>query len=290
MRDETAQNQDAHVNDRSASQPATHRVVVLLAAYKANGTVREAAESILDNTLAVDLLVIDDCSPEPVADVLGDLLAAHPERMRLVRMAKNSSQAACFNFALHEVLGRGYDYVAVMDADDVALPGRFVAQVAFLDAHPDVGAVGTAMQTFDEVTLEPIYVHRHPSDDEAIRRAMFFNSAMVQPSAMIRAEVFRLMGGYNPAIQAALDYEFWRRIQTRWKLANLPEVLLRYRLSSGGQTMAGRRKQLSARLRVQLLYFVPGEWRAWAGVLLTLGLFVVPLRALIAAKSLMWKS
>lgn len=278
------------MNDRPATETETPRVVVLLAAYNASKTIREAVTSLLSNTLAADILVIDDCSPEPVADVLADLVAAHPGRLRVMRMAKNSNQAACFNSALHEVVGHGYEFVAVMDADDVALPDRFARQVAFLDANPEVGAVGTWMQTFDETTLEPVYVHRHPTDDEGIRRAMCFNSAMVHPSAMVRAEVFRLMGGYNPAIQAALDYELWRRIQTRWKLANLPEVLLRYRLSSQGQTMAGRRKQLAARLKVQLLYFRPGEWRSWAGVAMTAAFFLVPLRAVIAVKAVLWKS
>ena len=277
------------MNYRSASEPATSRVVVLMAAYNASGTVREAVTSILDNTLAADLLVIDDCSAEPVAEVLADLLVAHPDRLRVMRMATNSRQSSCLNAGLFSVLPRGYDFVALMDADDVALPARLATQAAFLDAHPEVGACGSWMQTFDETTLQPMYVHRHPTDDEAIRAAMYFNSAVVHPSMMVRAEVFRLMGGYNPALQAAEDYELWRRIQTRWKLANIPEVLLRYRLSSKGQSMAGRRRQLGIRLRVQLLYFRPSAWRAWAGVALTLGLFVVPLRVLIAAKAALWK-
>lgn len=278
------------MNDRPATETATPRVVVLLAAYNASKTIREAVTSLLSNTLAADILVIDDCSPEPVADVLADLVAAHPGRLRVMRMAKNSRQSSCLNAGLYEMLPRGYEFVALMDADDIALPERLARQAAYLDANPEVGAVGSWMHTFDETTLEPMYVHRHPTDDEGIRRAMFFNSAMVHPSMMVRAEVFRLMGGYNPALQAAEDYELWRRIQTRWKLANLPEVLLRYRLSSQGQSMAGRRKQLAIRLRVQLLYFRPGDWRAWAGVALTAALFVVPLRAVIAAKAALWKS
>lgn len=273
----------------TASETTTPRVVVLMAAYDASGTIREAVTSILDNSFRADLLVIDDCSPEPVAEVIADLLDAHPERLRVLRMPVNSRQSSCLNAGLYDSLPRGYDFVALMDADDIALPERLARQVAFLDAHPEVGACGTAMQTFDETTLAPMYVHRHPSDDEGIRQAMYFNSAMVHPSMMVRAEVFRLMGGYNPALQAAEDYELWRRIQSRWRLANLPEVLLRYRLSSKGQSMAGRRRQLAIRLRVQLLYFRPSAWRAWAGVALTLGLFVVPLRTLVAAKSAMWK-
>ena len=277
------------MNDPTANGSATPRVVVLMAAYDAAGTIAEAASSILDNTLAADLLIVDDCSPRPMADALAHLVATHGERLRVVRMPVNSRQSSCLNTALFEVLPKGYEFVALMDADDIALPQRLAEQVAFLDAHPDVGAVGTWMQTFDETTLEPMYVHRHPTDDDAIRDAMYFNSAMVHPSMMVRAAVFRTMGGYNPALQAAEDYELWRRIQSRWKLANLPVVLLRYRLSSKGQSMAGRRKQLAIRLRVQLLYFRPTKWRAWAGLAFTLALFVVPLRVLVNFKAAMWK-
>ena len=277
------------MNESTANHSATSRVVVLMAAYDAAATIGEAVRSILDNTLAADLLVIDDCSPRPMAEVLGDLLAAHPERLRVMRMPVNSRQSACLNAGLLEMLPKGYAYVALMDADDIALPERLAEQVAFLDAHPEIGAVGTWMQTFDETTLAPMYVHRHPVDDAGIRQAMYFNSAVVHPSMMVRAEVFRTMGGYNPVLQGAEDYELWRRIQSRWKLANLPRVLLRYRLSSKGQSMAGRRRQLAIRLKVQLIYFRPSAWRAWGGVLLTLMLFLVPMRALLFAKARMWR-
>ncbi len=59
-------------------------------------------------------------------------------------------------------------------------------------------------------------------------------------------------------------------------IANLPEYLLHYRLSTGGMSMSSRKRQLVDRLRVQLAYFHLLKWQAWVGVARTLALLIVP--------------
>jgi hypothetical protein len=67
-----------------------------------------------------------------------------------------------------------------------------------------------------------------------------------------------------------------RRIATRYDLANIPECLLSYRISHGGQSRSRRHRQLYDRLRIQLKYFEPMEWRAWAGIVKTMMAWLVP--------------
>jgi glycosyltransferase involved in cell wall biosynthesis len=262
--------------------PETARadVAVLMTAYKAERTINEAIQSILANEPACDILVIDDCSPVPVASVV----PTH-ERITIHRLGRNSGPGAARNAGLEILLAKGYPYIAVMDADDIALPTKFAKQRTFLEAHPNVGAVGTFARFFDEDTGETVFFQSHPTEPAAIRDAMFFNLPAVHPSVMLRAEAFRIAGFYDSRYRTAEDYELLRRVAKTFDVANLPEHLFDYRLSSRGQSLANRQRQLADRLRIQVEYFEPLNWRAWAGVAKTLALFAMPNALLMKFKN-----
>lgn len=270
-------------NETSEGGRRGSRVAVLMAAYDAERTLRQAVDSILAQTMPADLLIVDDCSRRPVAEVLADLA----DRVTIHRMPANGGPSAARNAGLALLLAQGYDFVAVMDADDVAYPDRLAEQVAFLDAHPRVGAVGGWIHMREEASFAPVYVQGYPADDAAIRKAMFFNSAMAHPTVTFRASVLAEVGAYDVRTRTAEDFDLLRRVQQRAELANLPHVVLDYRLSLHGQSMGNRRRQLRDRLRVQLRYFDPRTWRAWAGVGWTLLLFLVPLRVKMALSVLL---
>lgn len=255
------------------------RIAVIMAAYNAEATLAQAARSVtqaVDGSAStaglVDLVIVDDASRIPATDVLG----GEAPGLHILRLDTNGGPSVARNRALEWVLARDYEFIAILDADDAARPERFVAQAAFLDAHPEIGVVGSWMQIVDENTFAPIYQQRDPTDDDGIRGAMFFNSAIQHPTLMARAELFRRYGGYDGSFRAAEDYEMLRRFQRHTRFANLPVVLVDYRLSQNGQSLGRRRRQLWDRLRVQARYFNPLDWRAWAGVAKTLVLFATP--------------
>lgn len=250
-----------------------------MTAYKAEGTINEAIGSILSGEPACDILIVDDCSPVPVSDVV----PAHA-RVEVVRLPANGGPGPARNFGLQRLLDRGYRYIAIMDADDVALPGKFEKQLAFLERNPRVGALGTFARFFDENTRETLFFQSHPDTPEDIRKAMYFNLPMVHPSVMVRADVFRDVGFYDPRYRTAEDYELMRRVSRKYDLANLEEYLFDYRMSSRGQSLANRRRQLGDRLKIQIEYFESKNWRAWAGVVQTLVLFVMPTSLVLRMK------
>jgi hypothetical protein len=93
---------------------------------------------------------------------------------------------------------------------------------------------------------------------------------------MVRTKVLADVGLYDERYAAAEDYELFRRITRRYKAANVPEFLMDYRISSGGISQRRRVRQLRDRLAIQLRYFEPREWRAWAGVARTAASFLIP--------------
>ena len=107
-------------------------VSVVLPFYR-NPLVREAVDSILSQTFRdFELIALDDCSGNGVADLLADI---RDPRLRLVRRERNGGENATRNHGIELARGR---YIAFQDHDDISYPSRLETQVRFLDAHPAV--------------------------------------------------------------------------------------------------------------------------------------------------------
>jgi hypothetical protein len=176
-----------------------------------------------------------------------------------------------------------------MDADDVSYPHRFASQIAFLDEHPEYAMVGSGARFIDDESGAPLMFYMPPLTPEAIRHALFFNNCFVHPTWLFRAEALASAGPYSLEYPAAEDYEFLRRITPRLAIANVPEVLIDYRISTGGISVSKRQRQLLDRLKIQARYMEPLEWRCWAGMAKTLMLFAIPRRLLTTLKA-EWRS
>jgi len=249
-----------------------------MTAYNAEKTIGKAIESLRSDSEPFDMLIVDDCSRIPLAD----LVAAIDKTIEVVRPQKNLGVAGAKNFGLRQLLDKDYEFIAMMDADDVCRERRLAKQAAFLRANPDVALVGSWVRYIDENTHEVVFFGRPPCDARRIREALYVNNCMVHSTWMIRTHALRLSGLYSSAYPAAEDYELLRRMETRFDFANLPEFLLDFSLSMSGVSMTRRRRQLFDRLRIQAGYFDPWRWNAWIGVARTLALLAVP-RAVLAA-------
>jgi len=136
-------------------------------------------------------------------------------------------------------------YIARLDADDECLPERFEKQIAFLDAHPQVGLLGSQVHRMGTVRSD---TGSHlPTDHESIMQALTTGQhAICHPSIMCRKEAFDQVGGYKPCIGE--DWDMYLRFGENWKLANHPECLLRYRYH-GGSINGAKMGELRKRIR-----------------------------------------
>jgi glycosyltransferase involved in cell wall biosynthesis len=248
------------------------KVAVLVAAHNAEKTIRDAVESVLCGSMPCRVFVVDDGSRVPVASMLG----TYGGRVEIIRLDDNRGPAAARNVGLTRILAQDFDYIAIQDADDISYADRLATQAACLGTDASLGAVGSWTKHFDEHSGAATLYRKRPTDAAAIRNMMFFNIGLSHASTMFRADALRAVGVYDEAYPAAEDYELLRRVATRYELGNVPEFLLAYRVSSQGQSLRRRRRQLFDRLRVQLKYFAPLQWRAFAGVAQTAASFVVP--------------
>ena len=258
-----------------------HDVAVIMPAYNAEKTIRRAVESLMRSVLPCDLLIVDDCSRIPVAEVLGPL----PANVEILRLDQNSGVVGARNAGVSRLLERSYEFIAVLDADDVSYPERLGRQAAFLRANPGIALVGSWARYIDENNGSAVYHYRPPSEPDAIRDALFLNNCTVHSSWMVRAQALREVGLYDERYPLGEDYELLRRMAAKFAFANLPEYLIDYTISMSGLSMQKRRAQLLDRLRIQVKYFDPRRRSAWLGVARTLLLFAVPRRVLAAYRA-----
>jgi GT2 family glycosyltransferase len=200
------------------------QVSVILPVYNGEAYLRAAVASIVEQSFRdFELLAIDGGSTDGSLRTLGEF-AAGDERIRVVKQSGRGLVQA-----LNEgvALARG-EFLARMDADDVALPNRFEEQVAFLRGHPDVAVVGSAM-TLINGDGRPIREMSYPQQPAEIAEALKAGSALAHPSVMMRRAIVQDMGGYREILGFAEDYDLWLRMAERTSLANLPARLMFYR-------------------------------------------------------------
>ncbi|HVF67307.1 MAG TPA: glycosyltransferase [Pyrinomonadaceae bacterium] len=205
------------------------RVSVLLPVYQGERYLREAVDSILNQTFNdFEFIIIDDASTDGSAEIIGSY---GDPRIRFVRNDANLGLTATLNAGLE--LARG-EYVARMDQDDVSLPERLSRQVAFMDSRPELAASGTWAKEIDEggnVTGE-----RRMTVGEQMEYGYWWPCPIIHPSAFIRRS---LLGGirYEPDVGHAADYDLWLALKKNHALDNLPEFLILYRVHGGSTSI-----------------------------------------------------
>jgi len=206
------------------------KVTVVIPVYNREKYVGIAVDSILSQTFPyVELLVIDDGSIDRSIDVV---LSYSDPRIRLARNNTNLGVATTRNKGIQ--LARG-EYLAFLDSDDWAHPGRLAKQTAFLDNHPDYAAVGSWIEWMSEAGHPSGRIKRKPTSPEEIAAWRLFQQGIENSASMARTDVLRAYR-HREEFDVCEDFELWARIAANHKLATLPEVLVRRRMHAGQLT------------------------------------------------------
>ncbi|MBN2289261.1 MAG: glycosyltransferase [Candidatus Glassbacteria bacterium] len=231
------------------SEKSSPRLSVVMSVYNGGKYLDEALQSTLGQSFRdFEFIAIDDGSGDDTWAVLSRYAARDP-RLVLRRNERNIGLTRSLNLGLE--LARG-GYLARMDADDVCLPGRFAAQVEYLDRNPRVGVVGTSVQVIDEHG-NLLYERLSAADDESLKAELLLkNNAFAHGSVMARTELLRQAGGYDEKIPFAQDYDLWCRLKPLTKFAGLQQSLIQWRNRQTGISNLDRRAQLKCSLETSL--------------------------------------
>lgn len=210
-----------------------------MSVYNCERYLKPAVDSILNQTyLDFEFLILDDGSTDASVRILQNY-AAQDHRIRL-KMRENRGIAKTSNELL--ALAQG-EFIARMDADDVALPDRFARQVEFLQQHPEVVCVGGAIDWINE--KGNLLGHcSMPVENAELQQLLLGGISMLHhPTAMMRRSALLQVGGYNETMIASSDLDLWLRLGELGKLANLSDTVLRYRLHRQSITQAKQDQQ-----------------------------------------------
>ena len=199
---------------------------------------REAMESILNQTFSdFEYLILND-SPDNTK--LDEIVASYNDpRIRYARNEKNVGITPSRNKLLQMAEG---EYIAIFDHDDISEPTRLEKQVAYLDAHPEVGVLGSWVREFPlDKTV------RYPENDEEIRMGLMWGCVVPHSAAMVRRKVLEEHGiMYEERFSPSEDYALWCRLIPHTQFHNLPEVLFRYRMHANNTSKSQATKMDNA--------------------------------------------
>ncbi|MEA2781826.1 MAG: hypothetical protein QOK29_3370 [Rhodospirillaceae bacterium] len=199
----------------------------------------EAIDSVLTQSLPdLELIVVDDGS----TDMTPEILAGYAERDSRVRPIYGDAEGLVA--ALNRGLGAARaPFVARLDSDDIALPQRLERQLRHLEANGNIALLGSWAERMDDMgqTNRRLMPPVNPAE---LVRALSSTNPFIHSSVMYRTAVARKLGGYRAVFEAAEDYDLWLRFTEVGDIANLPELLVRYRYYATNVTSRKTLRQL----------------------------------------------
>lgn len=193
-------------------------ISVIMSAYNTERYVSDAISSILAQTYThFEFIILDGGSIDGTACIVREF-AAQDARIRPFFLPE-CNQAHAFNVGLAKVQG---EWVAFMDSDDIALPERLSVQMDWLH-RTGVDICGSLAKRFDQENS----ILWFPETHEAIRYELLFRCALLPPTVLMRANIFKSHLFSEQTV--FLDYELWTRLVPRYSMGNAQQILVKYR-------------------------------------------------------------
>jgi hypothetical protein len=120
------------------------------------------------------------------------------------------------------------EYVAILDADDIARQDRLQLQVAYLDSHPEVHLVGSTFEVVNE-NEEIEEVCRVPTEPLTIRWKLLFGNTIAHSSVMFRRHIALELGGYDNRVFCGEDFDLWVRFASHGSIAQIDQPMIQWR-------------------------------------------------------------
>lgn len=215
-------------------------VSIVVPSYNGAAYLREALDSLLAQTYAnVEIILLDDASSDSTPGIAAD----YAGKITYVRQPKNLGIYDNVNVGIARARG---SLIATYHADDIYLPTIVEAQVSYMEAHPEVGAVfcsdimvDAQGREYGRISLPHEVRGERPLDYPVVLNALltYKNRFLICPTAMVRASVHRDVGTYRQArYRNTADLEMWLRIARRYPIAVLESHLMKYRHFHGNSS------------------------------------------------------
>lgn len=216
-------------------------VSVVIANYNSEKYIQSAIQSILNQTYQnFELIIIDDCSTDGSLSLI-KTIANKDSRIRVIEQHENKGVTFTRQNGLQNANGK---YVAILDADDIALPTRLEEQVSVLEKLLDVVLVTSHYKVINERGKVKRKIKKVHTNEAAIKWFMTFGNCFVHSTIMFRLSEALNVGGYDQSIKRGLDMELTSKLLTKGKIYTIPKVLCYWRSYSKSMTKSVHKTEL----------------------------------------------
>lgn len=217
-------------------------ITVLMPVFNSELFVKEAIESILNQSHQnFEFLIINDGSTDQSHAIISSFFDS---RIKYINNEVNKGIVNTLNEGLK--LSKG-NYIARMDADDIALPDRLTKQVDFLTANPTYKLCGSRAIAID-VNGKKLNNLNRPQHSTKIKVFNLFRNAFIHPTIMADAETIKKFA-YSEDFKYAEDYFLFSQITMAYPVANLKEHLLFYRIHEESITSKKKAEMVQSELK-----------------------------------------
>ncbi|WP_163322473.1 glycosyltransferase [Draconibacterium mangrovi] len=241
------------MKDFDMSQPL---VSVLMCVYSEPlEWIHQSVSSILNQSYSkFEFILVNDAPKRTDLKKTLDNYSTCDDRICLIENSKNFGLTRSLNTGLEKCRGK---YIVRMDADDISGLTRVEEQVKFMEQNSEIGVCGTWAKLFGARNG----IEKRALKDESLKFSMVLQSPFIHPSVIIRKAVLdtnRIR--YNENYRFAQDYGLWSDLMKVTIFANLPLILLNYRLSN--QQISNRnqeQKKIAYQIRQDVIRTLYGE-------------------------------
>ncbi len=224
------------------------QISVVTSVYNGEAYLQQCVDSILNQTFEdFEYIILNNGSTDSTAKILAQntdlrIRIIHQENLGVVNSLNKAVSLCCS------------DLIARLDADDYVHPHWLEKHYEYMKENPDVVLCSSR---FEELKNGKIYPQSFPfiENDLEIRKSLSFMNPIAHSLSVIRKSSILKVGGYDPKLIIAHDYDLWIRLLSEGKAHNLNEALGVHRNHDASYSMKKERIMIKEVFKVQ--------WRAY---------------------------
>lgn len=219
------------------------RVTILMPVYNAERFLKEAIDSVLQQTFSdFEFLILDDGSTDRSVAIIQSY---SDPRIRLYQNESNQGISATLNKGIELA---ATEVIARMDADDICYPDRLQKQWEYLQAHPDCALVSSRVRVITETGT---VIRQDDYKSPYYYYNLTFECWIYHPTITFRKAAVQEIGGYT--VSYSEDFELFWHLSRKYKMHNLPEVLLDYRVTSQSLHQVQKKNEYDTAQELQVM-------------------------------------
>ncbi len=241
------------------------RISIVIPSYNHEKYISETLQSVFAQTYQdYEIIIADDASTDKTVDVIKNF--NHP---KVKLFSFNRNQGACFttNYCIQQARG---EFIAILNSDDAWFEDKLEKQVAFLDLHPEIGAVFAYPQYINENSeylpdgtpiTSRVFLQPNRTRFEWLRHFFFFGNCLCHPTVLIRKKCYEHIGLYDPRLYQTPDFDMWIRLCMKYEIHILQEKLIKFRIRDNGENVSAPTAAKISRTEVELIQLLENYLR-----------------------------